>query len=208
MPDSPPTPKIADTVISPAARLREAAIGRRCEILHDTVVEYATLGDYSYVGERCMIADAEIGRFCAIAAHVRIGAPNHPMGRASQHRFTYCPEYYFADARRDAGFFGDRRGDRIVIGNDVWIGHGAIVLPGVEIGDGAVLAAGAVVSRDVAPYTIVAGVPARKIRDRFDQDTARRLQAIAWWNWPEDLIAARLADFQQADARAFCAKWG
>jgi phosphonate metabolism protein (transferase hexapeptide repeat family) len=202
------SPKIAETAVSASARLRESQIGERCEILHDTVVEFTSVGDYSYIGERCIVADAEIGRFCAIAASVRIGAPNHPMERPSQHRFTYCPEYYFAGVERDAAFFRERRGERVVIGNDVWIGHGAIVLPGVTVGDGAVLAAGAVVTRDVEPYAVVGGVPARKLRDRFDPETARRLQAIAWWNWPEHTLRERLPDFQQDDVGAFCAKWG
>jgi len=200
-------PKIDETRISPLARLRECQVGRRCEILHDTAVEYTALGDYSYIGERCMIADARIGKFCAIAAQVRIGAPNHPMERPSQHRFTYCPEYYFDDAQRDGEFFEQRRSDLVVIGNDVWIGHGAIVLPGVTVGDGAVLAAGAVVSRDVAPYTVVGGIPARMIRERFDRATALRLQAIAWWDWPDALLQARLAEFQQGDVMAFCDRW-
>ena len=135
-------------------------IGRCCEVLGDTTIEYTELGDYSYLGPGCMVADARIGRFCAIAAQVRIGAPNHPLDRPAQHRFTYCPEYYSADAERDHAFFRERRADRVVIGNDVWIGHAVIVMPGVKVGDGAVLAAGAVVTRDVAPYTIVGGVPA------------------------------------------------
>jgi phosphonate metabolism protein (transferase hexapeptide repeat family) len=201
-------PKIEQTVISPSVRMRDVTIGERCEILGDSALERTVLGDYSYIGERCLVADAEIGRFCAIAAHVRIGAPNHPMDRASQHRFTYCPEYYFDDAVRDAEFFGARRAARALIGNDVWIGHGVIVLPGVKVGDGAVLAAGAVVNRDVAPYTVVGGVPARKLRDRFKPEIARRLQAIAWWNWPEETLRARLSDFQHMDTEAFCEKWG
>ena len=105
-------------------------------------------------------------RFCSVAAMVRIGAPNHPFARASQHRFTYVPEYYWAELPRDANFFEARRADACHIGNDVWLGHGAIVLPGNRVGDGAVIAAGAVVTHDVAPYTIVAGVPARAIRPR------------------------------------------
>ncbi len=200
-------PKIAETVIHPEAKLREAQIGRCCEVLARTDIEYSTLGDYSYVGRDCMIADADIGRFCAIAAAVRIGAPNHPMERPSQHRFTYVPEYYDARGRRDAAFFAARRGDRVVIGHDVWIGHGVTILPGVKVGDGAVLAAGAVVSRDVAPYTIVGGVPAKRIRDRFPPEFAVRLQRIAWWNWPFEMLLARMEDFRSSDIKDFCERY-
>jgi phosphonate metabolism protein (transferase hexapeptide repeat family) len=204
---APKRPKLAETVIEPTVKLREVTIGRCCEVLGDTAIEYTELGDYSYLGPGCMVADAEIGKFCAIAAQVRIGAPNHPLDRPSQHRFTYCPEYYTADAQRDHTFFRQRRADRVVIGNDVWIGHAVIVTPGVKVGDGAVLAAGAVVTRDVAPYTIVGGVPARQIRERFSREIAAQLSRIAWWNWPAETIWQRLPEFQSGDVEAFCARW-
>ena len=104
-------PKIAETIVHETVRLREAKIGRRCEVLNNTRIEYASLGDYSYLGENCEVADAVIGKFTAIANSVRIGAPNHPMGRPSQHRFTYCPEYYEPTAARDRDFFAERRID-------------------------------------------------------------------------------------------------
>ncbi|WP_312241593.1 DapH/DapD/GlmU-related protein [Pantoea sp.] len=200
--------KLQQTFIDDSVRMRETRIGQQCEVLAHSYLEYSTLGDFSYVGEHCNIADTQIGRFTAIANQVRIGAPNHPMDRASQHRFTYCPEYYDATATRDCGFFADRRAARVVIGNDVWIGHGVIVLPGVRVGDGAVLAAGAVVTKDVAPYTLVGGVPAKPIRARFTPAIATSLQRIAWWKWPLEKLMENLADFQSADIERFCARHG
>lgn len=201
------TPKLAETFIHPSVTLRDVVVGLRCEILQNSAIEYTTLGDASYIGPNCMVGDAVIGKFCAIAASVRIGAPNHPMDRPSLHRFTYCPEYYSADVERDAGFFVDRHADRVTIGNDVWMGHGVIVLPGVTVGDGAVLAAGAVVTKDVQPYTIVGGVPAKPIRARLPAEIAARLQRMAWWNWDFETIMARLEDFQSPDILSFCEKW-
>ncbi len=203
----PPKPKILETLIHPSAKLRESRIGARCEILERTSVEYTTLGDASYLGHDCQVADADIGKFCAIAACVRIGPPDHPSGRPAQHRFTYVPEYYDTTKKRDATFFAERRAARVRIGNDVWIGHGVTVLAGVTVGDGAVLAAGAVVSRNIAPYTIVGGVPARVIKERFPHDIAARLQAIAWWDWPFEEIMERLESFQSEDVEAFCSRF-
>ena len=203
--DTAPRPKIAETFIHETVRRREAHIGRRCEILAGTRIEYASLGDYSYLGENCDVADAAIGKFTAIANSVRIGAPNHPMGRPSQHRFTYVPEYYEVSATRDGDFFAGRRGHRVVVGNDVWIGHAAILLPGVTVGAGGNHRA--VVSRDIAPYTIVGGVPARPIRKRFSESGAESLRRIAWWDWPDPLIFERLGDFRSEAIEEFCRRY-
>jgi hypothetical protein len=138
-------------------------------------------------------------------SHVTASKPS--VARQLVGRITYCPEYYSADAQRDQNFFRERRADRVVIGNDVWIGHAVIVMPGVKVGDGAALAAGAVVTRDIAPYTIVGGVPAPQIRERFDRKIAAQLSEIAWWDWPADTIWQRLPEFQSGGVEGFCARW-
>ena len=119
----------------------------------------------------------------------RINPGNHPMQRASQAHFTYRASIYFPGESDETEFFAWRRSFPVSIGHDVWIGHGAIVLPGRKIGTGAVVAAGAIVTKDVDPYTIVGGNPARLIRRRFSASVAERLQRLAWWDWSHDVLA-------------------
>ncbi len=193
--------------IDPTAKLREATLGNWVEIHHGVHIEYATIGDYSYLQEHVSVADSTIGKFCAIAAFARIGPPDHPMERVSQHRLSYVPEYYWPEETRDHGFFEKRRAAGCTILNDVWIGHAVTVLSGVTVGNGAVLAAGAVVTRDVAAYTIVGGVPAKPIRRRFAEDIAARLERLAWWDWSHEAIQRANTDVRDLIADAFLAKY-
>lgn len=200
-------PKITRTpVVHPTARIRDASVGDYVEIHEFVQVRDSDVGAYTYLQEYVSLLNASIGRFCAIAAMTRIGAPNHPYTRVTQHRFSYVPEYYWPDQTRDAAFFADRRSDRCLVGNDVWMGHGSTVLPGTTIGDGAIVAAGAVVSRNVDPYTIVAGVPARPIKRRFELAIAERLQALAWWNWSDERVSGAVEDFRSLAVEAFLEK--
>ena len=207
MADAPKPSRVPEAgIIHPTARLRESRVGRWCELSEGASLSYSTLGDWSYLMEGVQVAHAAIGKFCAVAAGARINAPNHPMERASLHRFTYVPEYYFAGEARDAGFFAARAAARVTVGNVVWVGHGVTVLPGVSVGDGAVLAAGAVVTRDVEPYAVAAGVPARFLRWRFPPETAARLAALAWWDWPEEQLRGALGDFRDLPVEVFLAR--
>jgi phosphonate metabolism protein (transferase hexapeptide repeat family) len=194
--------------IHPTARLRDStlgrftAIGERCSIL-DSVI-----GDYSYVEHDSGIIYSRIGKFCAVAAFVQINALNHPMERISQHKITYRPNEYFLHKSLDTAFRSQRIAQGVTIGHDVWVGHGAIVLPGVTIGDGAVVAAGAVVTKPVEDFAIVAGVPAVKLRDRFPKAIKRRIQALAWWDWPHERLADAVEDMGRLGVEAFLEKWG
>ncbi len=187
--------------------LREAVIGTHVELGDRVYVEYSTIGDYSYVMHDSSVADTTIGRFTAIAACARIGPPNHPLDRATIHRLSYTPEYYWPAQERDHAFFAARRAARVTIGNDVWIGHGVTVLAGVTVGDGAVIAAGAVVAKDVAPYEIVGGVPARFIKRRMSEDAAARMIRLAWWDWSHDRLEAAVNDFRDLSIDAFLERY-
>ena len=96
---------------------------------------------------------------------------------------------------------------KVTVGHDVWIGHGAIILPGVRIGHGAVVAAGAVVTKDVAPYAIVAGVPARFLKWRFPPEISARIIALSWWDWEHDRLARAVDDMRALSVADFLAKY-
>jgi phosphonate metabolism protein (transferase hexapeptide repeat family) len=166
----------------------------------------SSFGDYAYCDRLADIANTTVGKFANIAALTRIGPTDHPMAHASLHHFLYRSSYYWDDADDDADFMARRAARRTVIGPDSWIGHGALIKPEVTVGAGAVVAAGAVVTKDVAPYMIVAGTPARLLRPRFAPGTADRLMALAWWDWPHDRLRGALEDFRSLPAEAFLEK--
>ncbi len=192
-----------EPVIDPSARLKDCTLGCYTEVGARVKLHEVKMSDYSYVENDSDIAYSSIGKFCSIAAMTRINPGNHPMWRASQSHFTYRASAYFPGEEDEHEFFAWRRAHHVSIGNDVWIGHGAIVLAGRSIGDGAVIAGGAVVTKDVAPYTIVGGNPARPIRPRFPAEIAARMQALAWWDWPHEQLHAALADFRKLSAEEF-----
>jgi phosphonate metabolism protein (transferase hexapeptide repeat family) len=169
------------------------SVGKQNKILESTI------GDYTYTMEDVTINYAEIGKFTSIASHVCINPVQHPMERVTQHHMTYRSVAYQLAEHDDDELFAWRRTQRVTIGHDVWIGHGAIIMKGVTIGNGAVVASGAVVTKDVAPYTIVGGVPARFIRERFDAQTAMKLQGIAWWDWSRELLQERFIELNNLE---------
>jgi len=192
-----------EPAIDPSAAVTASRLGRYTEIAARTSVVECEIGDYSYVMNDSSLIYTSIGKFCSIAAQTRINPGNHPMQRASQSHFTYRASAYFPGESDEEAFFAWRRAQRVSIGHDVWLGHGAVVLPGRKVGTGAVVAAGAVVSRDVPAYEIVAGVPAKRLRRRFSEAIADRLLRLAWWDWDHARLHAALPDFRALSVEAF-----
>ena len=145
------------------------------------------MGGFSYSFSE-LSTSFRIGRYCSIAQGVRMMGPQHAMNFVTSSEIVYQRHGAFAGAFNDFGemnwrFLNNPQPAKLIIGNDVWIGQDVLLKNGISIGDGAVIGAGAVVVKDVLPYEIVGGVPARRIRMRFDEETVRGLSELAWWNY-------------------------
>ncbi len=197
----------AKPLVHETAVTRDSRFGKFVKIGARTTIIETVFGDYSYAVNDCEIVYADIGKFVSIGAFVGINPANHPMERAAQAHFTYRSWQYFEDIPDEAEEFEKRRAQRVTIGPDAWIGRAAIVLPGRRIGAGAIVGAGAVVTKDVDPYMIVAGNPARPIRPRFDPAIAERLMRLSWWDWTHSQLRKAVPDFRSLPVEAFLEKW-
>lgn len=183
----------------------------------DIIYKGCRIGRYTY-GYKGLLQyyplAASIGRYCSINGTARIWN-NHPTEYVTTHPILDYPRFYAWDKYDErkklcqtygkyfdnAGFENSslRNNRQVVIGNDVWIGANVVILPGISIGDGAILAAGAVVTKDVEPYAIVGGVPAKVIKYRFDKETIEKFLAIKWWNWEIERIEKNIDLFYQPE---------
>ncbi|MBM3244538.1 MAG: antibiotic acetyltransferase [Candidatus Omnitrophica bacterium] len=176
---------------------KKTVIGRYNVIFYDVAVMDSKIGDHTYIQRDSLIIKSNIGKFCSISMGVNIGSGRHAVSYLSTH-----PAFYLCNNPVAKHYCSD---DRFVsfettsVGHDVWIGRNAIIKDGISIGCGAVVGAGAVVTKDVPAYAIVGGVPARLIRYRFDEKTREKLLKIKWWDFPDDWLQKNFELFLKPD---------
>lgn len=175
-------------------------LDRTAYIYRGVKAKRAEIGAHSYIAANTDIENATIGKYCSIADHCRIGMSGHSLQCISTSPIFTQTVNALQDRWTAKNVFEDKsKEERVHIGNDVWIGSRVLVKGGVHIGDGAVLAAGAVVAKDVPPYAIVGGVPAKVIKYRFPEPVIEKLKEIQWWNLPEDILKDNIDLFQKED---------
>ncbi len=172
-------------------------ISKKAKVYGFTQVSNSTIGDFSYVGRKSRIIHADVGKFCSIAGEVKVGMATHTLNKLSTSPI-------FSEKKNSTHYSWVNISNvnpykRVIVGNDVWIGVRAMIIGGNSIGNGAVIAAGAIVTKDVPPYAIVAGVPAKVIRYRFSNDIIERLEKLQWWNLPEEFLKENISIFQKDD---------
>lgn len=176
--------------INPASK-----IAAHCHILENTLILNSSINSYSYIGVNSIIQNATIGSFCSIANDVFIGLGTHPTDYFSTSPLLYRVSNTFQIKLVDEDIsFAEYA--PIEIGHDVWIGARAIIMGGIKIGDGAIIAAGAIVTKDIPPYSVVGGVPAKVIRYRFEAEKIEKLLKSQWWLWPQNELKLRMNELR------------
>jgi len=188
-------------IIGDMSRCTDSSMGVSAKIDRFGLIYHSSLGDYTYIGSHSMILHTIIGKFCSISWGVSIGGAEHDYRNISTHDFYYNDAY---GIRPSAPLPYDRFAEKSLIGNDVWIGANATILRGVTIGDGAVVGANSTVTKDVPPYSVVAGSPAKLIKYRFDLPAIEKLLELKWWDLPVDTIRDNYHLFAGKDIDNLC----
>ncbi len=191
------------THTSALAILQQAKVHKTAAVCSGVRLYRSELRRHSYIGRGSFVCDADVGSFCSLSEACYIGAAAHPLAYVSM-----SPVFYRRDniLKRSFGVTDFNPYAHTRIGNDVCIGYGAMIRAGVHIADGAMIGMGSVLTKDVGPYEVWGGNPARRIRRRFEADEIEQLLKIRWWDWPDALLNARAADF--CDIHRFLERYG
>lgn len=183
-------------ILNNGATLKESSISNYVSLHNNAIVSFCQIDSYTYIAKNSIIYNATIGKFCSVGPDVWIGLGKHPTN------FLSTSPLFYSNLNVQLGFsfttiqmFDEFK--NCIIGNDVWIGAKVMILDGVKIGDGAIVAANSVVTKDVEPYSIVGGNPAKHIKYRFSDEKIREIKALNWWNWTEEKIKKELSLFQK-----------
>lgn len=175
-------------------------VDKTAYIYRGVKAKHAKIGAYSYIAANTDIENAVIGKYCSIADHCRVGMSGHSLSYLSTSPIFTQVVNALQERWIDKDVFEYKSEvETTVLGNDVWVGSHVLINGGVTVGDGACIAAGAVVVKDVPPYAIVGGVPAKIIRYRFSEDVIAKLEEVKWWNFPEDILKEKIKLFQSED---------
>jgi len=173
-------------------------LGKNVTLQQGCFIYTKKIGNYTFINKNCLIDKSveSIGNFCSIAYGCKLGLASHPTDWVTTHPFAYDKKYGFVhETTREIA----ATAPKCVIGNDVWIGANAIILAGVKVGDGAIIGANAFVNKDVEPYSIVTGTPAKHQKFRFAENTVDKLKKIEWWNWSEKKLMDNIELFNQPE---------
>lgn len=177
--------------------LSNTSFGKNITIYDNVILQNCKLKNFIYIQDGGVIANASIGSFCSIGPNVRISPGNHPVNYIS----TF-PAFYSTKKQCQVTFAHENAFEEsgtVIIGNDVWIGANAIIMDNITIGDGAVIAAGAIVTKDVQPYTIVGGIPAKPLKKRFSDDEISKLLEFRWWDKDDEWLKENHQLFHNKD---------
>lgn len=181
--------------ISILSRIEESEVSKKAKIYRGVILNHSKIGDYTYIAPKTRVVYTEIGKFCSIAEGSFIGLPAHPISLISSSPIFISPINALGMKWVENSIkFSEHK--EVKIGNDVWIGAKTMILGGITVGDGAIIGAGAVVTKDVPPYAIIGGVPAKLIRYRFEKNVVEDLLKSKWWNLSEENIKSNIGLFQ------------
>lgn len=176
--------------------LNNVVLGENVRIFNGCHLYNVAVARYTYISPNSIISHANIGTFCSIGRNIHCIGANHPIDFLSTHPVFYSTHKQCGKSFTDSELFDEFL--QIEIGNDVWIGSNAVILGGIKVNNGAIIGAGSVVTKDVSPYSIVGGNPAKHLRFRFDECTIKQIQDLTWWDWDDDTILRNIKKFQSS----------